>query len=69
MSSVRKQAVAAILGIAARALFAVSRKHDNEFAFAVIKTDKSKPWIEKGALAARYELGFDPSRYVKERAA
>ena len=69
MSSSAKRAAARLLGIAARAVFQLLPKQGNQFAFAVIKSNKSKPWITCDQDGVRvdpdYKVTFDPSKYKR----
>jgi ubiquinone/menaquinone biosynthesis C-methylase UbiE len=64
-----KRLAASIGGLFARALFSLFPRQGNRFAFAVVKTGRTKPWIRAGELDPGYRLGFDPARYVPENVA
>src|SRR5436190_11409760 len=67
MSSPVKRLALRVGGVFARALFRLLPRQGNQFAFAIIKTGRTKPWIKAGELNPDYRLGFDPARYVPER--
>ena len=69
MCSARKRLAVQVGGFLARMLFAVDRRQGNQFAFAIVKSGTSKPWIKGGGLDDDYPLPFDPARYIPEEVA
>jgi SAM-dependent methyltransferase len=53
--------------VVVRGIFKLFPKQGNEFAFAIIRTGKPKPWMKGTPDALRfnteYRLGFDPEKY------
>jgi SAM-dependent methyltransferase len=58
---------AAVLGFGARCAHFVMPRMGNEFASAILKTGRVKPWMDESGRRMRgdYALGFDPARYKR----
>lgn len=69
MCGAHKRLAVRVGGMLAHLLFEIDRRQGNQFAFAIVKSGTSKPWIKDGALDESYSLPFDPARYVPEEAA
>ena len=66
MSGPLKRAAAVILGACAQLIQRLMPRQCNAFAFAVLKTNRDKPWIIRDPLPRLRldsNLGFDPSKY------